>query len=75
MRPDFLAIGHVAKDLTPSGFTIGGTASYASLTAVEMDMSAAVVTSAGPDIDPRSALAGVEVRVVPSQESTTFANI
>jgi len=30
---DYLAIGHLVKDLTPAGPVIGGTVSFASLTA------------------------------------------
>ena len=75
MPPDFLAIGHVARDVSPDGFVVGGAAAYAALTALRMGLYAAVVTSAGPDLDPRSTMPGVQVHVVPSQHTTTFHNI
>ena len=47
MVPDFLAIGHAAKDLDgDGGFTIGGTVTYAAATARRLGLRAAVVTSA-----------------------------
>ena len=35
---DYLIIGHVTQDITPNGPMIGGTASYASLTARALGM-------------------------------------
>ena len=76
MRPDFLAIGHIAKDLTPDGFTIGGAVTYAGLAASRLGLSVGVVTSAAADLQPhlRSALAGLELHLVPSTGTTTFRN-
>ena len=76
MRPDFLAIGHVAKDLTPDGFTIGGAVAYAGVAASRLGLSVGVVTSAAADLRPhlRSALAEMELHLVPSEASTTFRN-
>lgn len=74
MRPDFLAIGHVARDLAPDGFRVGGTVTYAALTAGRMGLSVAVVTSVGPELDVPSAMPGVQVHVVPSSDTTTFHN-
>ena len=76
MRPDFLAIGHIAKDLTPDRFTIGGAVTYAGLAAGRLGLSVGVVTSAAADLQPRlrSALAGLELHVVPSESTTTFRN-
>jgi 1D-myo-inositol 3-kinase len=76
--PDFLVIGHVTKDLRPDGsFTIGGAATYASLTAQRLGLRAGIVTSASPDLLERlpEALPGVAVVAVPADESTTFENI
>ena len=74
MAPDFLAIGHVTKDLTPEGHLIGGAVTYSALTAQALGLDAAVVTSCGPDVDPASAMPGITVHVVPSAETTTFIN-
>lgn len=73
-EPRLLVIGHLAKDQTQHGFTTGGTVAYAALTAVRMGFTAAVVTSAGPDLDPEAEMPGVWVHVVPSSESTVFVN-
>ena len=51
MRPDFLAIGHITRDLLPDGsWRLGGTVTYAALTAVRLGLRAAIVTSAPPDV-------------------------
>ncbi|MGQ9493723.1 MAG: PfkB family carbohydrate kinase [Anaerolineae bacterium] len=74
--PDFLAIGHVTKDLLPGGgYSIGGTATYATLTAQRLGLSVAVLTSAPPDLDLSSTLRDVALHIVPSQVATTFENI
>ena len=76
--PDFLVIGHVTKDLRPDGsFTIGGAATYASLTAQRLGWRAGIVTSAAPDLLARlpEALPGVAVAAVPADDSTTFENL
>jgi sugar/nucleoside kinase (ribokinase family) len=71
--PDYLVVGHVTKDLTPSGPVLGGTAVYAGLTAFMLGMRTCVVTSTDPDLnlDPLSEL---EVISLPSDASTTFEN-
>ncbi|MEM4724392.1 MAG: PfkB family carbohydrate kinase [Candidatus Hadarchaeum sp.] len=74
--PDFLAIGHVTKDLLPGGeYTIGGTATYAALTAQRLGLSVAVLTSAPPELDLSSALPHIALHVIPSEVATTFENI
>jgi len=72
--PDFLAIGHVAKDLEPGGSRLGGAVTYAALTAHAMGLSPAIVTSAGPDLDSAEALTDIPVHVVPASVTTTFRN-
>ena len=74
MRPDFLAIGHVPKDITPDGFRLGGAVTYGALAAKRLGLSSAVVTSAGPDIDVAASLPDIPVHVVPSEQTTTFVN-
>ena len=73
-HPDLLAIGHVAKDLEPGGYRVGGAVTYAALTARGMGLSPAVVTSVGPDLDPAGSLPGIRVHAVPASETTTFRN-
>jgi len=73
-RPDFLVIGHVTKDVIPGGYTIGGTVTYAALTARNLGYRAAVLTSVEPALDLAAALAGVDVHRVPATATTTFDN-
>jgi sugar/nucleoside kinase (ribokinase family) len=73
--PDFLVIGHLAKDRTAEGWRLGGTAAYASLTASKLGLRAAVLTSAASDLDPSLLLPDVDVRLLPASETTTFENI
>lgn len=76
--PDFLVIGHVTKDLHPGGeYTLGGCATFASLTAQRLGLRAGIVTSASPDLLERlpEALPGVALHCIPAPESTTFENI
>lgn len=73
-RPvDYLIIGHVSKDLTPDGSTLGGTAAYSSLTAQALGKRAAILTSASHDLD-LDPLSDVQIHMVPSPVSTTFSN-
>jgi 1D-myo-inositol 3-kinase len=73
--PDYLVIGTVTKDLISDGFTIGGTVTYAAVTASRLGKRAAIVTSAEADLALPDALADVEMVRAPSQETTTFRNI
>lgn len=71
---DYLLIGHIAVDLTPSGKQLGGTVSYSALTAKAMGLSVGIVTSVGEDANLES-LNGIQIVNVPTQHSTTFENI
>ncbi len=72
---DFLVIGHITKDLQPDGFTLGGTATYASLTAHRMGRQAAVLTRSEPFVSQNGLYHGIDVHVLPSTSTTTFRNI
>lgn len=71
---DYLVIGHVARDLTPTGPRLGGTAAYAALTARALGVRVGVVTSCAQDA-PLEVLDGIPVHVLPSERTTTFENI
>jgi len=73
--PDYLVIGTITKDLIPGGFTIGGTVTYAAITATRLGKRAAIVTSAEADLALPDTLADVEIARVPSQATTTFRNV
>src|SRR5882672_10311070 len=70
----YLAIGHVAKDLTAEGPRLGGTVSFASLTARALEYAPGVVTACGADLD-LSPLAGIPLARAASDHSTTFENV
>ncbi len=71
---DYLVIGHIAVDITPTGKQLGGSVSYAALTARALGMRVGIVTSAGNDA-PMQVLNGMQVVVIPSELSTTFENV
>ena len=74
-QPDFLVIGHVAKDLIDDGYRLGGTVAYSALTARNLGRKAAVVTCAGPDVDLRHLFNDIDLVCLPSRVTTTFRNV
>jgi len=71
---DYLIIGHLTCDLTPAGSRIGGTASYAALTARAHGMRVGIVTSWAGNL-PQGVLQDIPVINYPTEKSTTFENI
>jgi sugar/nucleoside kinase (ribokinase family) len=73
--PDYLLIGHVAHDVTPSGPRLGGTVSYGAHTAVAFGLRVGILTSTRLD-EPvlRDLPPQVTVVSVPAEHSTTFDN-
>lgn len=71
---DYLAVGHIAVDITPAGNQLGGSAAYAALTARALGLRAGIVTSAGNEA-PLQMLDGIQIVAVPSEFSTTFENV
>ncbi|MDP1715838.1 MAG: PfkB family carbohydrate kinase [Anaerolineales bacterium] len=71
---DYLAIGHVAVDVSLTGKQLGGTVSYSALTARVLGLRVGIVTSAGEDA-PLLALEDIQIVNVPSEHSTVFENI
>jgi len=73
--PEFVAIGHVTQDLLPGGgYSIGGTATYASLTAHRLGLKVGVLTSVPAGLDLSAALGGMAIHAVASEMATTFEN-
>ncbi len=70
--PDYLAIGHVSRDLVPDGPRLGGSVVYAALTARALGLRPAVVT-AHDDRCNLGELAELPRVCVASEETTTFA--
>ncbi|MBN1878364.1 MAG: ribokinase [Anaerolineae bacterium] len=73
---DYLLVGHITHDLLPQGgYTVGGTASYAALTAARLRRHVGVLTSAGIDFAPSLFGDGIVVSCLPATATTTFENI
>ena len=71
---DYLVIGHVARDLTPSSIRLGGTAAYAALTARALGLRVGIVTSAGSDVS-LEPLKDIPLVCIESESSTTYENM
>ncbi|GAB4461006.1 MAG: PfkB family carbohydrate kinase [Anaerolineales bacterium] len=71
---DYLVIGHVARDLTPQGVRLGGTAAYSALTARALGLRAGIVTAAATDV-PLDALNGIPLVSLDSPFTTTYENL
>jgi hypothetical protein len=71
---DYLIIGHVTQDMTPSGYKLGGTVSYSSLTAKAIGLRVGILTSCNPALK-LPELEGIQIVVIPAEYSTTFENI
>ncbi|MDA8218091.1 MAG: U32 family peptidase [Dehalococcoidales bacterium] len=63
----FLVIGHVTKDLAGDGYTIGGGATFAAVTASRLGYDVAVLTRAEPDV------AGALMALLPRVRRATAA--
>ena len=89
MESDFLVIGHITHDRAPEGFRLGGTVTFAAVTAKRLGKRPAVLTSgsldgveheAVPDAFPGTYrlyggdLDGIVVHLLPSPVTTTFSN-
>ncbi|TMB87400.1 MAG: ribokinase [Chloroflexi bacterium] len=75
--PEFLAIGHVTRDVQPDGsFSLGGTVTFAAVTASRLGLTAAIVTCVDSQIltELPAHLPGIGLSVHPSPATTTFAN-
>lgn len=77
--PDLLLVGHVTRDLvgeTPAqGHRLGGTVSFAAITALRMRRRPTIITRAADPHDLDELPADVERIVLPSDITTTFANV
>lgn len=71
---DYLIIGHVTQDVVENGFSLGGTVSFAALTAKAMGLRVGILTACTSDMD-LSPLDGVSISAVQSEYNTTFKNI
>ncbi|MEA3350914.1 MAG: PfkB family carbohydrate kinase [Chloroflexota bacterium] len=71
---DYLVIGHITIDLTSKGLRLGGTATYAALTAQALGLRVGIVTIWGEEI-PLGPLSNTSIAGITTKQSTTFENI
>jgi len=72
---DYLAIGHITRDLIPDGnYTLGGTVCYAAKTSQVLGMKAGILTSINSDSD-LSELEDIAIAIKQSPGSTVFENL
>lgn len=72
-RISYRLIGHVAGDATPDGETLGGTVTYAGLTAAALGAEVGILTACAADVD-LGPLLGTKLITFPSSETTRFEN-
>ncbi len=72
---DFLIIGHIVQDVVPGGYTIGGTATYMSITARNLGRKPGIVTRLAPDFVVPSVLHDIVLHRLPAAQTTTFHNV
>lgn len=76
---DLLLIGHLTRDLLSedpqSGYRLGGTVSFAAITALCLGRQPSIITRAAPDTDLSELPTAVDLHLLPSPVTTTFANI
>lgn len=71
----FVSIGHLTRDVVADGYTLGGTAAYAAITARRLGATVTVVTRAHPADTRHPSLDGIAVVNLPGELTTTFHNI
>ena len=78
-HPELLFIGHVTCDLATadphSACRLGGTVSFAAVTAVQLGRRPTVLTRATATTDLSELPAAIDLHVLPSPTTTTFANV
>lgn len=77
---DFLVIGHVTRDIPSADpaateYILGGTVSFAAVTAAHLGRHPTVLTRAGVDVNLSELRSVGGLCVLPSQRTTTFANL
>lgn len=70
----YVAIGHVCQDVVASGRVLGGTVTYAALTAAALNWDVSVLTRVRTDLD-LSSLRGIDWIRLSSAHTTTFENV
>lgn len=76
---DILLIGHITRDLISADqqgpYRLGGTVSFAAVTALRLGRRPTILTRAASDLDLSELPQEIDLRILPSPTTTTFANI
>ena len=72
--PDFVVVGHIARDLVADGWRAGGTPTFAAVQAHRLGLTVGVVTRTAGDIDIAGLLPFAEIVDPGSAVTTTFEN-
>lgn len=76
MPPDFVVLGHFARDEHADGsFTLGGVPTFAAITARNLGYRVGVVTSCADDLPQTELLHDIEIVRTPSPTTTSFRNV
>ena len=75
MSPDFVVIGHLTRDERAAGYDLGGTATYAAITARNLGYRAGILTRASEEFPQRELLHDIQIERLTSDRTTTFRNI
>ena len=73
--PDFIAIGHLCCDILDGSCMLGGSASYASLTAHRLGRRVGVVTAAGDNFPFMEAFKGIMLKNVGSPSTVRLQTL
>ena len=76
---DIVLIGHLTRDLVgekqDGPYHVGGTVSFAAVTALCLNRRPTIITRAAADTDLSELPIGLDLHLLPSPTTTTFANL
>ena len=72
---DYLCVGHVCQDIVKEGFTLGGSASYCSITAQLLNKKAGILTSFSENFQFLSAFQDISIHNIKTAKTTIFENV
>lgn len=72
---DYLAVGHICRDVIPGGFATGGAAAYTTAVARALGCRAGIVTSAAPDEEFADVPPSIAVHRREAPATTVFENV
>jgi len=73
--PDFVAVGHVVRDVVAGGWRLGGTVTFAAAQAHRLGLRPGIVTRAAAGFDAAAELPYAIFATGPSEATTSFENV